>query len=458
MPLEIDVERLWEQIIRLIDEERVIPVIGQELLTLKMEGRPIHLYAFLAQRLARRLDLPGDPANYPSLNQVACQYLANGGDIADIYPDIVSVMPTPADLALPESLRKLAAIRPFKLFVTTTFDPLMARALDEERFGGAAKTEIIAYAPERNQDLPCEIARLERPTVFHLFGRISAAPEYAVTDEDILEFMHALQSKERRPARLFDELGRQNLLVIGCAFSDWLKRFFLRLSKGERLSVSRKIDFLCDEYTQDDSGLVFFLQHFSKRTRVFPGSAIEFVDELHRRWTESHPAVAVPKEAPALRPGTGANMTHGAVFLSYASEDRAAVEIMTHALEAAGIDAWFDRRELHLGDAFEAKILANIENCSVFIPVISQSTLTENPRFFRKEWRQAEQVALQMPPNRRFIAPVAIDDTAVTAEALPKGFRDLHWMRLPGGETTSEFVAEIVKLFRAYQKSGANTA
>jgi hypothetical protein len=72
--------------------------------------------------------------------------------------------------------------------VSTTFDSLLAQALDEERHGGAPKTTSLAYAPNHNQDLPPDAGRAATPTVFHLLGRMSASSDYVITEEDTLEF------------------------------------------------------------------------------------------------------------------------------------------------------------------------------------------------------------------------------------------------------------------------------
>ena len=76
-----------------------------------------------------------------------------------------------ANFAPPLALRQLAQITDFDLFVTTTFDPLLEQAINDERFGGAQSTEVIAYAPNRVADLPTERDRLQRPVVYHLLGR-----------------------------------------------------------------------------------------------------------------------------------------------------------------------------------------------------------------------------------------------------------------------------------------------
>jgi hypothetical protein len=83
--LGIDIERLWEQVLQFIEEGCVIPVIGPELLMIEVEGRRTHLYRYLAERLARHLQIAPDPED--TLNAVVCRYLAQGGDIEDIYPD-----------------------------------------------------------------------------------------------------------------------------------------------------------------------------------------------------------------------------------------------------------------------------------------------------------------------------------------------------------------------------------
>lgn len=416
-----DTERFWDQVLQFVEEGRVVPVIGPELLAIEIEGRRVHLYRYLAERLAAYLQIGSDPED--TLNAVSCRYLVQRGQIDDIYPALKRVMPPAAGLVLPETLVKLAEIRPLKLFVSTTFDPLLAHALNTVRYGGQEKTQVLAFSPQSTQDLPCDIEQLDRATVFHLFGRLSAVPEYAVTDEDILEFMHALQAKTGRPEHLFDAIVGRNLLIIGCALSDWLARFFVRIGKRERLSIARgKTDVLADERVRQDSNLVYFLQHFSDRTKIFPGGATEFVNELHRRWTEAHPAT--PPPPPQIEDPVGEidKMEVGAVFLSYASEDRSAVELIRDALEQAGIDVWFDRNAgaLRAGEDFEVKIKTNIDKCSLFIPIISRNTLTPVRRFFRIEWDYAQKVATQVLPSMRFIIPVVIDDTRPNEPAIPE--------------------------------------
>jgi hypothetical protein len=451
--------RFWDQLLQFIEEGRAVPVVGQDLLQVEMEGKPTLLYTWLAEKLAEYLEVPLDDAlaGHRPLHQVASRFLEQGGELEDIYPALKSILPPRERLPIPEPLRQLARIRALKLFVSTTFDPLLQMAIDEVRFGGQPRCRALAFSPTTAQDLDQPVEAMDRPVVFHLFGRLSAVPDYAVTEEDTLEFVYSLQSESHRPNLLLDEMARGQILLIGGNFPDWLARFFLRTAKRERLWLARgKTDVVADAHMRDDPGLTAFLQRFSARTKVFQaGGATEFVAELSRRWLERHPEqeAAAPPETATPAIGGPLDMLPGAVFLSYASEDRPAVDALRQELEAAGVDVWFDRQALEAGDDYEAKIKRNIENASLFVPILSHNTLTSRRRFFRIEWDHAEKVAVQVPANMRYIVPVVIDDVPPNDPAIPERFRRLNWTRLATGAPNPELVAALRQLFRDYQRS-----
>ena len=69
-----------------------------------------------------------------------------------------------------------------------------------------------------------------------------------------------------------------------------------------------------------------------------------------------------------------------AVFLSYASQDAEAARRICDALRAVGLDVWFDQSALRGGDAWDAKIRKQINDCTLFLPVISQHTQERSTR------------------------------------------------------------------------------
>ncbi len=256
---------------------------------------------------------------------------------------------------------------------------------------------------------------------------------------------------------VIDELSRRSLLILGNSFGGWLARFFLRTVKGQRLRLARSSsNYLAGSQVRGDADLVLFLRHFAGRTKIFEsGGAVEFVDQLHRRWLERHPSPAAQSsETPSLAFRTSAAAVEaGAVFLSYASEDRAPAERIRQVLEAAGVVVFFDRKDLRAGDDFERKLLRSISQCSLFVPVISRQTLAPGRRFFRIEWNQALEEARKVAPNETFIVPVVIDETPPDHPAVPAPFHRLHWQRLPDGVASREFIALVRRLFRRYHKS-----
>ncbi|MFN0186388.1 MAG: SIR2 family protein [Aquabacterium sp.] len=280
----------WDDLLDYIEDRRVIPIVGPELLKVQTEAGPRLLYDWAAEKLAAKLNV--DLAELPqpaTLNDVVCWFLAARGRREEAYTRLRSVL-REATFVPPKALTQLAQISGFDLFVTTTFDPLLEQAINSERFGSGAggggerSAEVLAYAPNRVTDLPTEREQLKRPVVYHLLGRLSASPTYVITDEDMLEFICGLQSEHLAPEKLFHALEHNHLLLIGGNFTNWLARLFLRMAKRRRLSDPRDVgEVLADGHSGGDRRLMSFLQQVSVRTRVFDGAA-EFVDELHRRW------------------------------------------------------------------------------------------------------------------------------------------------------------------------------
>jgi hypothetical protein len=442
-------EDAWDDLLSFIEERRVIPIVGPELLMVATERGPRLLYEWAAERLAARLNVNVAELPQPyTLNDVVCLFLAARGRREEAYVRLRSVIKD-ATFAAPAALRHLAAITDFDLFVTTTADSLLETAINLERYGGAASTDVLSYSPNRVVDLPTERDRLQRPLVYHLFGKLAASPTYVISDEDLLEFICALQSEHLLPEKLFHELEHNHLLFIGSNFTNWLARLFLRMAKRQRLSDPRDVgEVLADDHSGQDDRLVAFLQQVSVRTRIFVG-AQRFVEELHGRWQARGRPAAAAGSAPARFLPPAREMPDNAVFISYAREDLPAVQQMKAGLEAAGITTWFDMDRLEGGDDYDRKIQHNIQRCSYFIPVVSATTQRRLEGYFRREWSYAMDRSRNMADGALFILPVSIDGTTAAGALVPDKFKALHFTQLPGGQVPSEFAARLTDFMRA---------
>src|SRR6185295_6448186 len=236
---EKEKEKFWASLLAYIKAGAVIPVVGPELVTVWDGDREVPLYRWLAQRLATEFELP--TAELPGdfdLNDLAAMHVRRGGHREDLYLQIDGML-RDAALTPSEPLAALAGIPGFILFVSLTFDSLLADAIGVARPGGP-RVEQIAYSPNDVQDLPIAKAKLRQPVVFHLLGQATVLPNYVVCDEDLLEFVYGLQDKQRQPTNLFDALRDHHLLILGCGFGDWLARFFLRAARSLELPETRK--------------------------------------------------------------------------------------------------------------------------------------------------------------------------------------------------------------------------
>lgn len=91
------------------------------------------------------------------------------------------------------------------------------------------------------------------------------------------------------------------------------------------------------------------------------------------------------------------------VFISHASEDKAAIAIpLFQALTAAGISVWFDSAVLELGDSLRRKLDEGLSHCLFGVVILS-------PSFLAKEWPQRELdglVARETSTGEKAILPI----------------------------------------------------
>lgn len=135
-----------------------------------------------------------------------------------------------------------------------------------------------------------------------------------------------------------------------------------------------------------------------------------------------------------------------AVFLSYAREDAAVARRIAEALRASGLEVWFDENELRGGDTWDAKIRKQIDECSLFVAIISRHTQERSKGYFRLEWKLAVDQTHLLAAGVPFITPVVIDDTRESGALVPPEFMKVQWTRLPGGLPTPDFVAQVCRL------------
>ena len=255
-------DSFWDELLAFVEAKSVIPIIGPALAIVEYDGRIEPYERLLARQLTLRLKLAG-LAESPTLQEVVTVYLSRpGAKRQGIYRELGDLA-SKLQVGIPDAFVQLARIHDLNLFTSFCTDNLLAQALNQERFGGRAQTLERAFMPNEASDMPT--GDRDVPLVYGFFGRMSVLPKYVVAEEDMIEWITALQIPEKRPEKLFDELGKNHLLFLGCTYPDWLTRFMLRTAKNSKLSSERGFsEYFVDETASADAPLVTFLSSFSR--------------------------------------------------------------------------------------------------------------------------------------------------------------------------------------------------
>lgn len=445
-------DREWNRLVDNIHDGQVIPVVGPELVTVPDESNPgetIPLYRWFARRLCKRLDVK--PAR-DDLNAVCCEFLLQNGIRDDLYHEIRDIIREDFDFQPNQALRDLAGIEDFNFLISTTFDPLLARALEAERsgFSASARQHLLSFHPSQPEDIPRELP--EPALLYHILGLYNRHHEFAIWDEDYMEFVFGLNDHRDTLENLFRLLTNRYLLLLGAPYQDWIVRFFLRAVKQKRFSDRSSSEFLADRRRNLSDSMVFFFDKVVHSTRIVPGDPSIFVSELAKRWRERHGQTELDWET--LKSRLPSEAPHNSVFISYARQDKEAVLKLVNGLIDARVPVWLDLDRLEAGANYERDLHHAVMESSFFVSVISQTTVadTERQRYFHKE---RDWAANRHVDGFVLYVPAVIDDSHAPWHE-PDVFAKIHYHRLKGetGDATAAFCQRVAKLYEEFRVSG----
>lgn len=418
----------------------MLPVIGRELSIVDDEGVPTRYDRAVARRLAADLGVPLAAGAPVELEEVAHAHVTrNPGDWASVCTALGDVMAA-YQPAVPAALEKLASL-PFRLFLTTTFDDLLLRAL------GRATTKVHELAPQRSigelSQLPFPIPAEQR-AIYYLLGRPGQPGDFALTEEDTLEIVKKLEIKlETRSlevAGLAANLDASQLLLLGCGYPDWLLRFFVRTLRRERFREKpERRARVADGAAALGGSLALFLDRYN--VPVFLGDPGVFVDTLHKKYSERRgAATAAPATAPAAAP---AAPRESPVLVAHGPADRESAARIVKALSDWGVGAV--TREWQAAAPAEPPLLAS---CDVYLAMLSDRALRDIPETaLRDEWRavQERQEAQEGGPFATLM--ITLDQEAKRRQQRPESRDWPAWPRAtvkhsPADEQILEVIAK----------------
>jgi hypothetical protein len=202
----------------------------------------------------------------------------------------------------------LLAALPFRVYVTTNPDALLADALT--RRGRAP--QVLHFTSERAPARPLEADPNDdarppeaKPIVYHLFGRFNPPRSLVLSEDDHFEFLVSMRAGGDRARPLPDlvktALADSGLLFLGFRLDDWSFRVLLQCITGieggarrnDYTNVAVQIDPEGDRIDEPELARRYVAAYLGDRPNtkieIYWGTAASFLRELRRRWLERHP-------------------------------------------------------------------------------------------------------------------------------------------------------------------------
>lgn len=439
----------WEELLERIENRRIIPVIGSGLYFIKKtEYREILLYDYLADILAEDsgITLPEDSSHrfaravLAYLKKNKYQYLKLSNFLFELieHERITTYNP----------LMQLARIKPFGLFINTTYDNFLFSALRSVR--DHPIIELTYTLKEKklkkleDQALFDDLEYSNLTLIYYIYGKLKQNADPALTEKDILETIVEFQKDiQVNPNNIFfQELERKSPLFLGCGFEDWLFRFFIRAVSNEPYC-----------YPKDPYTCKFIFEAFQNQQEVkyqefikfigdyqieifYSSNCRKFLDILLKKLQKDYPDTIIPE-----------NDFPSNVFISFEGTDRPSANNLVDNLKSDGINVWLDDRKFQPGDDIDRTIIRAIEKCPVFIPLISHNAKTLHTKdgkekYHYQEWCWALNYNMRYDTIQKIIIPVKIDDTGWMYEK----FTNIYFLNIPDGKRTAGYDKLLKKL------------
>lgn len=280
------------------------------------------------------------------------------------------------------SLMQLLQTRCFRVVLTTTIDPYLEIAM--EKVWGEDGFDVVQMenAQQSFKQVSFDEFGVVRPVLCYVFGKADVKrpnSRFVLSENDAMEKISAWFRKADNN-KFLEYVKNFQLLSVGCQFDDWMFRFFWFLLRGGVGSNTSNGQQVAVEINKDDHKLAHYLEQ--ERVKVFPDARL-FMREAVTQIKTATDVNRLPRK-------------ENGVFISYAHEDRYIALPLFERLHAAGVNVWIDEEKLEGGAEYEQRIRRAINNCQVFMPILSSQVKDDmsngkaDGRWYQQEWQWAQ--------------------------------------------------------------------
>lgn len=335
-------------------------------------------------------------------------------DISKVLEDKKDQWKKQAIDMLDPCLRLLLESKCFRLIITTAYDPILEYAL-QSVWGNNLVVKNILDERLSERDIRREDNRKSEfyditPTLFYAFGKAKngAKSEYAI-DDDLKVVTISSWLGLNRPKQLLEYIERKDILAIGCNFENWVFRFlwYILAQKPDMSYNDKKKGSVAIMLSTNTSDVEKTKEFFDKKDIAYYHNSRLFMGLLAPELVSE----SVPQD--------------GDIFISYASEDFPTARKIYDYLKSQRQSVWFDIR-LKAGDRYGDYIRKGINQCNVFMPILSNQTIKDiddikanrrkEPRYYMREWAIAQEHLSEIQDNSSMfiVIPVVIEDYSPT--------------------------------------------
>jgi len=217
-------------------------------------------------------------------------------------------------------------------------------------------------------------------------------------------------------------------------------RYFQSYQRPKIMFYFRKQDF----YSEDLKELGQFKSVIQfKKTLAKSGilyweyrETIEFERRFREHLTRQiHRLTQVPKPPPTEKPPAK-------IFISYAREDLAQVEILYNSLKVAGFEPWLDVKDILPGQNWKQALSETITKSDYFLACLSEKALDKRG-FVHTELNMALDMLSKLPASKTYIIPARL-----SAVQLPEELFGFQWVDIFGTNDIEKLVNALKEMWK----------
>jgi hypothetical protein len=131
------------------------------------------------------------------------------------------------------------------------------------------------------------------------------------------------------------------------------------------------------------------------------------------------------------------------VFISYAHRDEPLAARIVASLEKAGLDAWYDKREIMPGDNWADKVAQGLRESDAMVVLLTANALES------ESVRRDIDFALGQKPFKRRLIPVMVGDSGTfPTNRIPWILSHLHTINLADNGKNEEELNKIAQVLK----------